>query len=607
MPLYAKAVFKFEGAQADDLSFDEDDVIIVLQKDESGWWTGRNVHTGQEGDFPFNYVEILDEREAAQYMNKLQADEPEMKFKGDSVDQIQVVKANPGASGKPASFVFESTTKSGAKEQVTKALPELRAFDAQLRTVLPDFEGKLPPAWADNALLSEKSAEARKEAMDVYVQRLVLSEGAEFLLVPFLFPGKSVELNQESFAAAARAQQQAKEMMNHKKHEAPPQLVRAEYAWDPQDPVELSLEQGEVLAVISQSTGSEGWWEGQNSAGTRGLFPFNHVELLPPPDAHAFMEGKQLPPSMPEPSTVERVKKDHIPKTSDRPIKVVKGFTIATLQAFDDMIDKGFAVENLTGGAGPCPKPGDRIEMQFKAHIWDCQAGALLEFLSSDDKGEGPLDFIVDDEPSVCQGLHNAIQKLPLSASARIIIAPKMGYGVAGSPPVIPPLAHLIYEVTLINISSDKPRGAPKQKPEVKARSASTTPRVLSMKMLHPIGNRPTQAKSPAKVAEKAAVNANPSVEHHAGVRRAGHVMVGNSAQMDKPAPPRMEIPKFELKELQQIVSENRLQERGLSRATLEDYLTDKAFFEAFLMDRGHFLLKPLWRQQALKRAVGLF
>jgi len=46
------------------------------------------------------------------------------------------------------------------------------------------------------------------------------------------------------------------------------------------------------------------------------------------------------------------------------------------------------------------------VEMQFKAHIWDGQLQAILEFLSSDDKGEGPLEFVVNDDATVCQGLH---------------------------------------------------------------------------------------------------------------------------------------------------------------------------------------------------------
>ena len=56
MPILAKAVFKFEGAQSDDLSFDEDDVITIIQKDDSGWRTGRT-DDGRQGDFPFNYGE----------------------------------------------------------------------------------------------------------------------------------------------------------------------------------------------------------------------------------------------------------------------------------------------------------------------------------------------------------------------------------------------------------------------------------------------------------------------------------------------------------------------------------------------------------------------
>lgn len=610
MVILAKAVFKFEGAQSDDLPFDEDDVITVLQKDESGWWTGRNEH-GREGDFPFNYVELLDERETQAYLKRREeagGAVAEMSFNGDNVDTIEVVQAMPAGAGKPAQFVLESSTSTGTREQVTKGLAEIRAFDEQLRTVLPDWESKLPPTWADKAInLPERVLERRKEAMDMYVQKLVTSEGADFLLVPFLFPGRSVELHADSFAAAAKAQEQAKQLATSKKPEGPPILARAEYKWDPQDAVELSLDAGEVLAVISQTTASDGWWEGQTADGARGLFPFNHVEVLSSSDVSAFMEGKAMSPlAEQELSPVEKVKKDHIPKSAERPVKVVPNFTINTLPAFDDIIEKGYASENMSGtGSGSRPKPGDRVQLEFKAHVWDSQALAILEFLSSDDKGEGPLEFVVEDDPNVCQGLHLAIQRFSPGESGRIIIAPRMGYGVAGSPPVIPPLAHLVYDVKLLS-NGAQTRSTPKQKPSVKARVADAAPRVLSMRNLAPIGNR-TPSKAPSK--PDAPVMVNPSVEHQTGARRAGHVMVETNPQGSASVPtfPKQEIPKFGLKELQEIVSSDKVQERGLNRATLEDYLNDQAFFEAFLMDRGHFLLKPLWRQQALKRAVGLF
>ena len=56
------------------------------------------------------------------------------------------------------------------------------------------------------------------------------------------------------------------------------------------------------------------------------------------------------------------------------------------------------------GGNGAFPKSGDKVVVAFKAHVWDCQMQAILEFLSSDDKGEGPMEFIVDDDDTIVKG-----------------------------------------------------------------------------------------------------------------------------------------------------------------------------------------------------------
>ncbi|KAH9259945.1 hypothetical protein BASA81_001705 [Batrachochytrium salamandrivorans] len=612
MVILAKAVFKFEGAQSDDLSFDEDDVITILQKDDSGWWTGKT-EDGKQGDFPYNYVEVLNEAEAQAYLQKLHStDHGEMSFQGDRIDTIEISKQIPASPTKPSAFVIESSTNTGKGETVTKSLTELRQFDQALRTVLPNFEGKLLPSWADFALgLSQRQLDGRKDAMDNYVQKLVGSDGADFLLVPFLFPGKSVELSSESFALAAKAQEQTKLLKASAQPEPEVVLARAEYTWDATDTVEISFEAGDVLAVVSQNTGSEGWWEGQLTDGSRGLFPFNHVEILSPALMQLFTSGKPLPAlATPEPTPVERVRKDHIPKTTERAIKKVPDFTLSTLQAFDEMIDKGYAVENIENnhksGSGGKPKVGDRVELLFKAHIWDAQLLAILEFMSSEDKGEGPLDFIVGDDSSVCQGLHLAVQKLQAGESGRVIIAPKMGYGVAGSPPIIPPSAHLVYEVTLVKVSEGSGSlpspSQEKSKPEVKARKESTVN--FRMSFRKPVVNRVSEKKPVAPI------TAQPSVQQAKGdpKRLAGHVMVGTADSTAAAQPQKAkETPKFELKELQEIFSTGKVAANGLNPNSLEDFLTDKAFFEAFLMDRGHFLLKPLWRQQALKRAVGLF
>jgi len=42
--------------------------------------------------------------------------------------------------------------------------------------------------------------------------------------------------------------------------------------------------EGETIKIINKITASgQGWWLGSNSRGKCGLFPSNHVELIPKP------------------------------------------------------------------------------------------------------------------------------------------------------------------------------------------------------------------------------------------------------------------------------------------------------------------------------------
>ncbi|KAI9343404.1 hypothetical protein BD770DRAFT_447428 [Pilaira anomala] len=54
----AKALYAFEGQQQGDLSFQEGELITIVQKTDSqdDWWTGK-LH-GQQGIFPANYVQL---------------------------------------------------------------------------------------------------------------------------------------------------------------------------------------------------------------------------------------------------------------------------------------------------------------------------------------------------------------------------------------------------------------------------------------------------------------------------------------------------------------------------------------------------------------------
>jgi hypothetical protein len=52
-----KALYDYEATAPGEVSFVENDEIHVIEKDESGWWTGKVTRTGETGQFPSNYVE----------------------------------------------------------------------------------------------------------------------------------------------------------------------------------------------------------------------------------------------------------------------------------------------------------------------------------------------------------------------------------------------------------------------------------------------------------------------------------------------------------------------------------------------------------------------
>jgi hypothetical protein len=53
-----RALYDYDATEANELSMREGDLLVLLEKDESGWWRGRNAD-GNEGVFPSNFVEVI--------------------------------------------------------------------------------------------------------------------------------------------------------------------------------------------------------------------------------------------------------------------------------------------------------------------------------------------------------------------------------------------------------------------------------------------------------------------------------------------------------------------------------------------------------------------
>jgi hypothetical protein len=55
----ARAIYSYEAAAEDEISFNEGDTLVDCEQVDEGWMIGRNPATGEQGLLPSNYVEIL--------------------------------------------------------------------------------------------------------------------------------------------------------------------------------------------------------------------------------------------------------------------------------------------------------------------------------------------------------------------------------------------------------------------------------------------------------------------------------------------------------------------------------------------------------------------
>lgn len=107
------------------------------------------------------------------------------------------------------------------------------------------------------------------------------------------------------------------------------------------------------------------------------------------------------------------------------------------------MTDTGIAYEVLEAGAGPKPSMQDTVEVHYRGTLIDG-----TEFDSSYSRNSSvsfPLTGII-------QGWQEVLQMMPTGSKWKVVIPAELAYGDAGSPPVIPPGATLVFEIELLSI-----------------------------------------------------------------------------------------------------------------------------------------------------------
>lgn len=206
---------------------------------------------------------------------------------------------------------------------------------------------------------------------------------------------------------------------------------------------------GETIEILEKN--EHGWWLGiaqRNGNVYRGYFPKNYVKEkvrvapAPPPRPQDLKKGENEVVEAAE--ALQRVSVSS-PTAASRATSVRRSaFSLRSLSAFDDLTERGFAVEIAQSATTPSitngvrAQIGDRVEVQVVGLIWDGASTDTREF------GRGTLRFTVG-QRSVPAALEQAVlSHIFVGQSATITAAPAQAYGSAGNPPYIPPNSFII-------------------------------------------------------------------------------------------------------------------------------------------------------------------
>ncbi len=104
-------------------------------------------------------------------------------------------------------------------------------------------------------------------------------------------------------------------------------------------------------------------------------------------------------------------------------------------------------------GTGDEAKPGKTVVVHYTG--WLIKEGTKTEkgtqFDSSRSEGRTPFEFPLGGG-RVIQGWDKGFAGMKIGGKRTLYLAPEMGYGTRGAPPVIPPNAKLMFEVELLGL-----------------------------------------------------------------------------------------------------------------------------------------------------------
>jgi FKBP-type peptidyl-prolyl cis-trans isomerase FkpA len=105
----------------------------------------------------------------------------------------------------------------------------------------------------------------------------------------------------------------------------------------------------------------------------------------------------------------------------------------------------GLYVQDLEVGPGTVAVAGNTVVVHYTGWLPD---GTVFD---SSYEREKPLSFMLG-VGLVIRGWDEGLVGMRVGGRRRLVVPPSLGYGRPGSPPAIPPLATLVFDVHMINV-----------------------------------------------------------------------------------------------------------------------------------------------------------
>nr|XP_023693683.1 SH3 domain-containing kinase-binding protein 1-like isoform X2 [Paramormyrops kingsleyae] len=290
--------FEYKAQQHDELTLVVGDIISNIHKNEGGWWQGELA--GRRGLFPDNFVKEIKRVECPM----TEAKKPNEVSKNNSAAGHDIWMVQKGENVRRrwcmATFSYtpqhkdELELKPGDVIEITEEVEE-GWWEGRLNGKMGMFPSNFTRKYAEDAEDQDGcpsapdsssgtgvklSPETQSKEPECGSLRLVNSSEIqpEQLRAPAfgdILRDKHSSMNQDGGMEKVREMTNAEAVGKIKARE----FCKAMFSYEAQNEDELSIKEGDIVAIINKECVDPGWWQGELQ-GRQGIFPDNFVRLL---------------------------------------------------------------------------------------------------------------------------------------------------------------------------------------------------------------------------------------------------------------------------------------------------------------------------------------